>query len=423
MTRVLALSLYYPPHHVGGYEVSCRDVMVRLAERGHQVTVLTSTLRAPGLEDPPDEAAAAVPVRRELRPYFRDDALYSPTVPRRWAIERHNQRALADVIATARPDVVSVWHMGALSLGLLTTLIEARLPLVYAISDDWLSYAPGLDAWSRLFLGRPHLGRALRPLLGVPTSLADVGASGTFCFISESTRERSDRHAPWDFPDATVVYSGIDLDLFPISHEPVQERPWRGRLLYVGRYDPRKGIESLIRSMPLLDPTATLEVQGTGDARERARLEALAGHLGVSHRVTFGSAKRAELPDRYRAADAVVFPSEWEEPFGLVPVEAMACDTPVVATGTGGSAEVCIDAENCLRFTRGDPTELAAAVTRLSCDAGLRGHLVLQGRRTAEFFSVDHLTDAFEAWHTAAAARFATGHPTRRTFTLASTTS
>lgn len=418
MTRVLTLSLYYPPHHVGGYEVSCRDVMDRLAQRGHDVTVLTSTARVPRVDDPPDEGAGPVPVRRELQAWFRDDDLYAPSLPARWAIERRNHAALRRALDEHRPDVVSVWQLGAVSLGLITAIAERRIPLVYAVSDDWLSYGPVLDAWSRLFTRRPRLGRALRPLLGVPTALGDLGATGTFCFISDVTRERAERFASSTFPDATIVYSGIDLRLFPVADGPVAERPWQGRLLYVGRYDARKGIETLLRAMPLIE-AATLEVQGTGDPGERARLEALTRELGAAERVTFGAVTRAELPGRYRAADAVVFPSEWEEPFGLVPVEAMACDSPVAATGVGGSGEFCLDGENCVRFTAGDPADLAAAVRRLAADADLRRHLVAQGRITARYFSVDHLADAFEAWHRAAATHFADGRPHRRTFRLA----
>ncbi len=419
MTRVLALSLYYPPHHVGGYEVSCRDVMDRLADRGHEVTVLTSTLRTAGVDDPPDELTAKVPVRRELRPYFREENLYSPPIPARWTMERHNQRALGRAIEAGRPEVVSVWQLSALSLGMLTVLAERGIPLVYSICDDWLSYGPVLDAWSRLFLDRPRLGRRLRPLLRVPTVLPDIGATGAFCFVSTITQERSERYGCWRYPDAAVVYSGIDPGLFPVSDGPVQDRPWRGRLLYVGRYDSRKGIETLVRAVPLLGPGATLAIHGGGSGGERARLEALAAELGAADRITFGGAvERSALAKLYRAADVFVFPSEWEEPFGLVPLEAMACDVPVVATGAGGSAEFCIDGENCLRFPAGDATGLAAAVARLAADPPLRRHLVAQGRRTAEFFSVDHLADAFEAWHTGAADRFKSGRPPSRTFEL-----
>src|SRR3546814_842921 len=167
-----------------------------------------------------------------------------------------------------------------------------------------------------------------------------------------------------------------------------------------------------------LDAGTTLEVQGTGDPAERDRMASLAAELGLGDRVEFGSVDRAGLVERYRAADAFVFPSEWEEPFGLVPLEAMACGTPVMATGVGGSGEFLLDPGNCVRFTAGDPSDLAAAVRRLAGDGALRARLVEQGFATARYFDVDRLTDAYEAWHDAAATGFAQGRPESRRFAL-----
>lgn len=406
MTRVLVLTMAYPPHHLGGYEVICADVVSRLVARGHQVSVLTSDLRVPGVQDPEGEGGAGV--HRRLQIYYRDDALHAPSLRDRLAMERANQTALATALARARPEVVSVWHMGAMSLGLLTTLVEAGLPLVYSICDDWLVYGLQLDAWARLFNGRPlrrlrrALGTRLRPALGVPTTLVDVGASGSFCFISRATRAGAERSSPWSFPDASVVYSGIDRSLFRPPPDSKGERPWRWRLLYVGRYDPRKGIETVLRALPEL-PQATLEVRGRGDAGYRAALGALAEELGVGGRVHLGiGVDRQDLPRLYAGADVLVFPSVWDEPFGLVPLEAMACGTPVVATGVGGSGEVLHHGVNCLRFRPGDALELAAAVRALAGDPGLRRRLVAAGLRTAEELDVDRLADAIESRHEAA---------------------
>jgi glycosyltransferase involved in cell wall biosynthesis len=403
VTRILVVTLRYPPHHVGGYEVSCRDVAERLVERGHEVAVLTSTLRQPGVDDPADEGHGPIPVERSLTAWFRDDDLWAPPFRERWRVERANQRALAAALDRHRPDVVSVWHLGAMSLGLVTTLARRRQPLLYAVSDDWLSYSLVLDAWTSAFGRWPRpLARAVAPLLGVPTTVPDLGATGPFCFISEDTRRRAAAHSPWSMEDTAIVYSGIDGRLFgPDPAAPVP-RPWGGRLLYVGRYDPRKGIECAIRALVHL-PAAALEVQGTGDPGERARLEALAADLGVGGRVECGDLPRAGLVARYRACDALVFPSEWEEPFGLTPLEAMACGTPVVATGVGGSGEFLLDGRNCLRFAAGDPVDLAAAVERLAGDADLRARLHAEGLRTARVLDVDHLAECFDAWHRAVA--------------------
>ena len=112
-----------------------------------------------------------------------------------------------------------------------------------------------------------------------------------------------------------------------------------------------------------------------------------------------GGLDRPELADAYRAADVMVFPSLWAEPFGLVPVEAMACGVPVVATGVGGSAEFLVDGGNALLYPPGDPAALAARLHQLATDPALRRRLVEGGGATAEELDVDRLTDVMELWH------------------------
>jgi glycogen(starch) synthase len=411
VARVLTVTNWYPPHHYGGYELSCFDVMTRLAERGHEVRVLCSDERVPGAAapDPSHEPF----VHRDLQLYLREGVLYRPPMRERLAIERHNHFALERHLGEHQPDVVSVWHMGALSLGLLRRLADRGIPTVYAVCDDWLTYGQQLDCWSRPFAGNPlrrMMGRAVEASTGVPTGLADPATAAAFCFVSESTRRRSIAHGPWTCPRSTVVHSGIDRNQFPATAQ-VRERPPSWRLLFTGRFDARKGIETALRSLEFLPQEATLACYGRGGSDERTRLAKLAAELGVTDRVTFGTLDRDQLAPRYQSADVFVFPSEWEEPFGLVPVEAMACGTPVAATGTGGSGEFLRDGYNCVLFQPGDPRALAAAVRRLHDDAELRGQVVRGGLHTAEELDVERLVDVLEDWHLAASERFADGQP------------
>src|SRR5213076_2573694 len=126
-----------------------------------------------------------------------------------------------------------------------------------------------------------------------------------------------------------------------------------------------------------------------------AEVRALAERLGVGDRITWlGAVSRAQLPDIYAEADCLVFPSRWQEPFGLVPIEAMACGTPVVATGTGGSGEFLRDGYNCVVFHAGESRSLAAAIQRLHDDPDLRRRVVRGGLHTADELDVERLTDA-----------------------------
>jgi glycosyltransferase involved in cell wall biosynthesis len=408
--RILVLSNMYPPHHLGGYELSCRDVMDRFRERGHEITVLTTTMRLPGVDDPPDERTDRV--RRDLTFYWVDHKLLSPSPWRRLAIERANQAALRSALEDARPDVVSVWNMGAMSLGLLTTLVELDIPIVFAVYDDWLVYGPLLDSWTRLFKGRPRLARFVQQRTGVPTTLPDMAAAGVYCFMSDYIRRTAVEKSGWTPLNSSVVYGGIDTNDFP----PItpESRPWRGHLLSVGRIDERKGLHIALEALAQLQKDVTLEILGAGDARYGTRLEKLTKHLGLLDRVQFGVVPRDELRNRFAAADAFLFPVTWEEPFGLVPIEAMACGTPVIATGTGGSAEFLEHERNCLLIPRYDAGALAAAITRLALDTALRARLVEGGLQTAREFTIEKMTDALEAWHVAAAERFTRGRPPKR---------
>ena len=388
MARILALSNLYPPHGYGGYELSCRDVVVRWRARGHRVTVLTSDVRRAGVADgdEPD-------VRRTLRLTWADHRFVPPTSWRVPAHERHNHRALADALDDVRPDVVSVWNMGAVSTGLLAALADRGVPVVLVVCNEWLDFAPRTDPWMRWFLGRPRLGALAERVTGVPARLPDLG-QWTTCFVSAAVRAHAERRTPWSFDDSEVVHSGIDTDDFPVaaSYEP---RPWRWRLLYAGRVDRDKGIETAVRAAAALAPAgARLDVVGAGDPDEAARLVALGGPVTFHDQVD-----RDALRVRYLDADVVVFPSVWDEPFGLVPVEAMACGTPVVATGTGGSGEFMVDGENCVRFPPGDVDGLVAAVRRLADDESLRRRVVEGGLATASRLSVDRLAGLLEARH------------------------
>jgi glycosyltransferase involved in cell wall biosynthesis len=190
----------------------------------------------------------------------------------------------------------------------------------------------------------------------------------------------------WELPGAVVIHPGIESERF----SPADARPWSWRLAYVGRVDPQKGVATLIAALAELPPEATAVVSGPGDDAELARLRERAAQLGVAGRVRFAGALDAdEIPRAYADADAVVFPVTWPEPFGLVPLEAMATGRPVVATGTGGSAEYLRDGENAMLFPPGDAGALAAALRRLADDASLRDRLRAEGLRTAANFTAE----------------------------------
>jgi glycogen(starch) synthase len=405
--RILVISNMYPPHHLGGYELSCRDVIGRWRSKGHQVEILTSDLRLESATEADEQDRG---VRRVLRLYWRDFEILRPPIRERLAIERWNQGKLREAIAEFKPDVISGWHMGALSLGMLTTVGDLGIPLILVMQDDWLIYGPNIDGWLHLFKRLPGIRRVARTLTGVPTTFRPP-PSTTACYISEANRRRAQKEAHWLPARSAITNNGVDPVDFPLRDPAV--RDWNWRLLYVGRIEERKGVAVAVESLSSLPAQATLRIVGPPDAAFVSQLSSRIEQLGLKDRVVFDNSARSRLHEVYSEADVLLFPVLWDEPFGIVPLEAMACATPVIATGTGGSGEFLIDEANCLLVEPGDAGGLADAVRRVT-DESLRRRLIEGGRLTAQNLNVDEYALVLESWHVAAAAGYSHGEPETR---------
>jgi len=124
---------------------------------------------------------------------------------------------------------------------------------------------------------------------------------------------------------------------------------------------------------------------------EARRLRALAERRGVADRVVLrGRVERDAMPALLRSADAVVC-VPWYEPFGIVPLEAMACGVPVVASAVGGQIDSIVHGVTGLHVPPRDPAALAEALRTLLADAELRAELGRQGHRRARSYDFDRI--------------------------------
>ncbi|MEG4282316.1 glycosyltransferase family 1 protein [Microcoleus sp. A006_D1] len=169
-------------------------------------------------------------------------------------------------------------------------------------------------------------------------------------------------------------------------------------VLYVGRFDPRKGIETLVRAVSLSAlRKGDLKLiigggwrEGESDGKERDRIGSIVQELGLSDITSFpGGLSRDILPAYYAAADVCVVPSHYE-PFGLVAIEAMACRTPVVVSDVGGLKYTVVSRETGLLAPPKNAAAFAGAIDRLLVDSVWRQQLGQAGRRRVQtYFSWD----------------------------------
>lgn len=206
-----------------------------------------------------------------------------------------------------------------------------------------------------------------------------------------------------DTKNVIVIPPGVDTSHFyPIPEDEAKEfvgvPEGKRMILYVGRIEPLKGVDTLIEAAAILRQQGVL-VEGceclaiiggnSGEppekiSEEMARLKGIARELGTEDMVTFlGQRDQDTLQYFYSASDIVVVPSHYES-FGLVALEAMACGRTVVASETGGLAFLVHDGENGFHVPAADPAALADKLEMILKDPGLRDRIGENARAFAQ---------------------------------------
>src|SRR6185295_8769035 len=198
----------------------------------------------------------------------------------------------------------------------------------------------------------------------------------------------------------TVVPCGVDLTLFRPDGPCEPRTPGRRRLVSVGRLVQRKGVGNVIQALAQLPDTELVVAGGPprdelGGDPEADRLLRIADAHGVADRVELrGRVGRAGLPALLRSADVVVC-APWYEPFGIVPLEAMACGVPVVASAVGGMIDTVVDGVTGMHVCPRDPDRVAEASRTLLDDPERRAAFGRAGvRRARRLYDWDRVAGA-----------------------------
>jgi glycosyltransferase involved in cell wall biosynthesis len=200
--------------------------------------------------------------------------------------------------------------------------------------------------------------------------------------VSNGLRSYAHETAP-DLP-IQVIPNAIDLSEFtPALH---REMDGPVHLLYVGRFNVFKNVETLIEAVGKLDQmdVGDFELELVGEGEQRPVLERMVSDLGLTRRVRFtGWVARDRIADHYRRADIFVTATTWEGMPNTV-LEAMACGLPIVGTQASGLHELVRDGVNGYLVTIKDPNALAEALARLIDNGYERRRMGRQSRRLAE---------------------------------------
>ena len=356
----MIVSNLYPPEIQGGYEILCAQVVGWLRARNHEVVVLTSAGGSESAEEMRKLQLSSpfpAPARRGRAHQVR--------------LQRFNRKATAQAIAQVRPELIFMWSQLRLGSGPARAAEASGIPVVYTWNDDHI-----------LGLAPVQWGLTPRRLVGALSdrSWAREATWRGLKFrraitISHKLREILQRGG---YPgQLQVVYQGIRLEDFACKKDPGSIGT-PGRLLYVGQLHHYKGVHTLLEALPHC-PDWTLTIVGAGNPDYVQKLKESAKSLG--ERVSFlGRLPHAQLAQVYQEHDAFVFPSIWDEPYGLTHLEAMASGLPLLATLHVGHGEHLRDGVNCLGFLKGSAEGLAQALRRLHSDPALAHRLALQGR-------------------------------------------
>lgn len=381
--RVLLINDY--GGRFAGAEILTLALRAGLRARGHEARLLASTARLLPGENLADDRCLGTTSR--LQPLLE---AYNPSAA--WTLRR--------VLAAFDPDVVHVsMFLWQLSPSVLPLLRDR--PAVYHVMT-YKAVCP---------IGTKTLpdGRPCR----VPPGWVCLSEG---CLTPQSWLARSAQQALWrrwheSFDRIVPVSASVSARLreggfrvAPTIPLGVPEGPARPPLTgpptigFAGRLSPEKGVDVLLRAMPAVlarVPEARLVI--AGDGPESRALRRLAERVGTLDRTRFlGHVERAELDEALAPAWVQAIPSRWDEPFGLVAIEAMMRGTAVVASAAGGLADSVVDGRTGLLVPRGDPAALADAIVRVLSSREEAESMGAAGRRRAlSDFQESAVVDAF----------------------------
>ena len=357
--RILMISALYPPM-VSGVASHVADVSTTLAKMGHEVTCLCGS-------ELDDDSFPGSNLQIKRRRLLQPDALRNVATVSFAEIDQEVPQVIS------RYDLIHC-HNAHLYTGILADLAFSqfgRLSLINTVHDHF-GHDLRVDVlqrnWNRLIYASDFVRTCL------PSQLTSV-----------------------------TLHLGIDLKRFtpngpgeprlmhlerPIIYHPGRLLPWKGAEIGLDAFIRLR--KWLGRGTLVLTNSDAAGVETSIPQELKQKLQDKAALAGISDRIFFIDAKYPDVPAAMRSSDLIWYPTTGEEPYGLTPLEAMACGVPVIVSDSGGMVETSVPGITSLIVPRGDSHALADAAYSLLTNQTEREHMITSARRNIEnLFSLD----------------------------------
>ena len=386
--RVSFINSFYPPDVGGGAEITLSTIAGGLANRGHEVDVIATSLKAASsYRGPRAEMVYKFPIENRYWPY----KMARKGAPDRflWNIkDRYNKPAavvVSEFLRDRRPDVLFAHNLSGFSRSVWDAAASLDIPVVQVL-HDYYHVCPRTSTFRQKSCQMACVEcRIFR--LGANSSSRELAA---VVGVSKAVLTRHHAFGLFEGVDSHVIHNAREM---PVPTAPSRARAPRIVFGFLGSLIPIKGIDWLIREfMRVKRPGWQLLIGGTGDATYQAKL----AKIGDEESVRFLG--QVDALSFFREMDVLVLPSLWEEPFPGVAYEACSQNVPVIASDAGGISEIISDGVNGILCDRKDEQSLGNAILKVGNDPELLRRLSSEARRhVINLLDVDRMVASYEA--------------------------
>lgn len=377
--NILFVSDSYYPHVNGVYHFVCR-IAPLLRERGHRVAVIA----------PAEGYEFNKKVIDTIDVYGVPSLPVLPYPKMRIPIGLFLGATIRKVVKGFQPDVIHVQDHFVLSREVIKLSRQLNIPVIgtnHFMPENLTTYLPY---------------RRLRRMAAQRMWSQFSKVYNQVSLVTTPTETAASMIRPKLSVEVIAVSSGIDLSLFTpaggVSDVRMKYRlPPGPLLLFVGRLDPEKNVEQILRAVKLAGELAEFTLVVAGRGMRSAALIEMARQLQIGDRVVFtGFVADEDLPNLYRASRCFIIASE-AELLSLATLQALATGLPVIAVNAGALHELVKDNVNGFLFAPGDVACMSRCITRLMSNQGLCAQMSEKSLQIAPSHDLKHAADVFES--------------------------